>query len=339
MDIQDSTWIRRYLTYLNVERGLSVNTRRSYERDLKKLNQFLQTREKTLGNCEGNDLFLFLLEEKEQGRSARTLARYLATMRGLFSFLLLERIRIDDPTEYLSTPKLEQHLPYVLSEKVMDKLLDGPLKGSESEDNKKSENWKENEDNKKSGNVSPKKSIEKRKKEETKNLVLELRDHAILEVLYSCGLRVSELTGLTLKDLTLDTGYLRCRGKGDKERIVPLGEPAVHALEVYLQEARGQLLGEKTSELLFLNFRGGGLTRQGIWDILKKWAKEQGIKENVYPHLMRHSFATHMLDHGADLRSVQEMLGHVDISTTQIYTHVSRQHLVEVFRKAHPRAD
>lgn len=339
MDTQDLTWIRRYLTYLNVERGLSVNTRRSYERDLKKLNQFLQTREKALGNCEGNDLFLFLLEEKEQGRSARTLARYLATMRGLFSFLLLERIRNEDPTEYLSTPKLEQHLPYVLSEKVMDKLLDGPLKGSESKDDKKRENSKENEDNKKSGNVSPKKSIEKRKKEETKNLVLELRDHAILEVLYSCGLRVSELTGLTLKDLTLDTGYLRCRGKGDKERIVPLGKPAVHALEVYLQEARGRLLGEKTSELLFLNFRGGGLTRQGIWDILKKWAKEQGIKENVYPHLMRHSFATHMLDHGADLRSVQEMLGHVDISTTQIYTHVSRQHLVEVFRKAHPRAD
>lgn len=311
MDLEDSVWIRRYLTCLNVERGLSVNTRRNYERDLKKLQTFLQTRAKTLGNCEGNDLFLFLLKEKDQGRSARTLARYLATIRGLFSFLLLERERADDPTEYLSTPKLEQHLPYVLSEKVMDKLIDG------------------------SGN----KSIEKRTNEENKNHVLDCRDRAMLEVLYSCGLRVSELAGLTLKDLSLDTGYLRCRGKGDKERIVPLGELSVQALATYLQEARGQLLVKKNSDLLFLNFRGDGLSRQGIWEILKKWAKKKGIKENIYPHLMRHSFATHMLDHGADLRSVQEMLGHADISTTQIYTHVSRQHLIEVFRKAHPRED
>lgn len=323
MEIQDLTWIRRYLTYLNVERGLSVNTRRSYERDLKKLHTFLNARTKTFGNCEGNDLFLFLLEEKKQNRSARTLARYLATMRGLFSFLLLERMRSDDPTEYLSTPKREQNLPYVLSENVMDKLLD-----SSPKDQAKENDLEETET-----------SIKKKKKGEIKVLVLEIRDRAIIEVLYSCGLRVSELTGLALKDLTLENGYLRCRGKGDKERIVPLGEPAVHALQNYVAQAREHLLGKKNSDVLFLNFRGGGLTRQGIWEILKKWAKKQGIKENVYPHLMRHSFATHMLDHGADLRSVQEMLGHVDISTTQIYTHVSRQHLLDVFRKAHPRAD
>lgn len=311
MEIQDVAWIRRYLTYLNVERGLSANTRRSYERDLKKLHSFMNARTKSLVNCERNDLFLFLLEEKKQGRSARTLARYLATMRGLFSFLLLERMRSDDPTEYLSPPKLEQNLPYVLSEKVMDKLLDGSPQDREIESDSK----------------------------EIRSLVMELRDRAILEVLYSCGLRVSELTGLTLKDLTLETGYLRCRGKGDKERIVPLGDPAVQALQKYLQEARGRLLGKKSSDLVFLNFRGGGLSRQGVWEILKKKAKKQGIKENVYPHLMRHSFASHMIDHGADLRSVQEMLGHADISTTQIYTHVSRQHVLEVFRKAHPRAD
>lgn len=339
MDIQESTWIRRYLTYLNVERGLSVNTRRSYERDLKKLNKFLQTRSKTLVNCEGNDLFLFLLGEKGQGRSARTLARYLATMRGLFSFLLLEGKRSEDPTEYLSTPKLEQHLPYVLSEKVMDKLLGGSPKDQESENDKLGQQCNESKENEIKGIKSEKKSIEKRKNEENKNHVLDLRDQAILEVLYSCGLRVSELAGLTLKDLSLDAGYLHCRGKGDKERIVPLGEPSVLALENYLQEARGHLLGKKNSDLIFLNFRGEGLSRQGIWEILKKCAKKKGISQNVYPHLMRHSFATHMLDHGADLRSVQEMLGHADISTTQIYTHVSRQHLVEVFRKAHPRAD
>ncbi|MEA4902442.1 site-specific tyrosine recombinase XerD [Desulfitobacterium sp.] len=318
MKIQDSTWIRRYLTYLNVERGLSLNTRRSYERDLKKLYSFLKVKSKSFENCDGDDLSLFLLEEKKQGRSARTLARYLATMRGFFSFLLSERVRSDDPTEYLSTPKLEQNLPYVLSEQVMDKLLDSTPR-SITQDIKR-------ENDIETGNKS-------------KSLALELRDQAILEILYSCGLRVSELTGLSLKDLTLDTGYLRCRGKGDKERIVPLGEPAEQALQNYLHEARGHLLGRQTSEFLFLNSRGGELSRQGVWEILKKRAKRQGIKNNVYPHLMRHSFATHMLDHGADLRSVQEMLGHVDISTTQIYTHVSRQHLIDVFRKSHPRAE
>lgn len=305
MELQDATWLRKYLTYLNVERGLSINTRLSYERDLKKLHIFLHARTKNFGNCEGNDLFLFLVQEKKQGKSARSLARYLATMRGLFSFLLLERLRSEDPTEYLTPPKLEQNLPHVLSENVMDKLLAST-------------------------------SLETQSKKEK---VLLLRDRAILEVFYSSGLRVSEVVGLTLKDLTLETGYLRCRGKGNKERIVPLGEPAEQALQKYLKEARPYLSAHHNSDVLFLNFRGEKLTRQGIWEILKKWARKHGVKVNVYPHLMRHSFATHMLNHGADLRSVQEMLGHADISTTQIYTHVSRQHLVEVFRKAHPRAD
>lgn len=324
MEIQDQAWINRYLTYLNVERGLSANTRISYKRDLKKLHMFLNARTKNLENCEGNDLFLFLLQEKKQGRSARTLARYLATIRGLFSFLLLERLRSEDPTEYLATPKLEQNLPYVLSENVMDKLLDSPQQDK-------------NRENPLNSLIEKNKDKEGRK--ENRRLALELRDRTMIEVLYSSGLRVSELAGLMLKDLNLDTGYLRCRGKGNKERIVPLGEPASKALQEYLKEARSQLLGRKTSNLLFLNFKGEGLTRQGIWEILKKWAQKQGVKENIYPHLVRHSFATHMLDHGADLRSVQEMLGHADISTTQIYTHVSRQHLVEVFRRAHPRAD
>ncbi|WP_434511904.1 site-specific tyrosine recombinase XerD [Desulfitobacterium sp. AusDCA] len=320
MELQDLTWLRKYLTYLNVERGLSVNTRLSYERDLKKLHKFLHARTKDFGNCEGNDLFLFLVQEKKQGKSARSLARYLATMRGFFSFLLLERIREKDPTEYLSPPKLEQNLPHVLSENLMDKLL----ASTSSEDQAKENSSKDKSTERECG---------KRER------VLLLRDRAILEVFYSSGLRVSEVVGLTLKDFTAETGYLRCRGKGNKERIVPLGEPAEQALKKYLQEARTFLLGDKKSDILFLNLRGKNLTRQGIWEILKKWAQKHGVKENVYPHLMRHSFATHMLDHGADLRSVQELLGHADISTTQIYTHVSRQHLIEVFRKAHPRAD
>lgn len=326
MELQDATWLRKYLTYLNVERGLSINTRLSYERDLKKLDIFLHARTKNFGNCEGNDLFLFLVQEKKQGKSARSLARYLATMRGLFSFLLLERLRSEDPTEYLNPPKLEQNLPHVLSENVMDKLLastslETQIKRSDSEEK----------------NVKRERRETEGKNEKEK--VLLLRDRAIVEVFYSSGLRVSEVVGLTLKDLTLETGYLRCRGKGNKERIVPLGEPAEHALQKYLEEARPYLSAHYNSDVLFLNFRGKNLTRQGVWEILKKWARKHGVKENVYPHLMRHSFATHMLDHGADLRSVQEMLGHADISTTQIYTHVSRQHLVEVFRKAHPRAD
>lgn len=330
MELQDVTWLRKYLTYLNVERGLSTNTRLSYERDLKKLHIFLHARTKNFGNCEGNDLFLFLVQEKKQGKSARSLARYLATMRGLFSFLLLERLRDEDPTEYLNPPKLEQNLPHVLSENVMDKLLastssETQIKRSDSEEINVIRERRETEGN--------------REKGKEKEKVLLLRDRAIMEVFYSSGLRVSEVVGLTLKDLNLETGYLRCRGKGNKERIVPLGEPAEQALQKYLEEARPYLLADNNSDILFLNFRGKTLTRQGIWEILKKWARKHGVKENVYPHLMRHSFATHMLDHGADLRSVQEMLGHADISTTQIYTHVSRQHLVEVFRKAHPRAD
>lgn len=301
VDVEDSIWIKKYLIFLNVERGLSQNTRQSYERDLVKLQIFLNPRGKNINNCDGNDLFLFLLYEKDQGRSARTLARFLATLRGLFSFLQAEEIREDDPTEYLSTPKLEQNLPHVLSEKLLDRLLD-ESRSSDSED-------------------------------------INARNHAILEILYGCGLRVSELVGLKIHDVFVETRTIRCQGKGNKERIVPIGECALEALNYYLDGPRNRLAGNHKTEFLFLNTKGKGLSRQGVWNILKKWSQDQGISENIYPHKLRHSFATHLLDHGADLRSVQEMLGHADISTTQIYTHLSRQRLMEVFRKAHPRAD
>jgi integrase/recombinase XerD len=175
-------------------------------------------------------------------------------------------------------------------------------------------------------------------------MALEKRDRAMMEVFYSCGLRVSELTGLSMNDISLNLGFLRCRGKGDKERVVPLGEYSIQALNDYLQSARSVLLARNTrpnakaSQTLFLNARGCPLTRQGVWDVMKKRAARRGLRSNIYPHIIRHSFATHLLDHGADLRSVQEMLGHSDISTTQIYTHVSRKHLQDVFRKSHPRA-
>jgi integrase/recombinase XerD len=316
MEVLDKVWIKKYLTYLNVERGLSQNTRQSYERDLEKLEIFLKQRGKNIKYCDGNDLFLFLLHEKNQGRSARTLARFLATLRGLFSFLQEEELREDNPTEYLSTPKLEQNLPHVLSERLLDKLLDEPTHESIHEPMDENSNHQTN------------------LKDDTI-----LRNRAILELLYGCGLRVSELVGLRVQDVVFETRTLRCRGKGDKERIVPIGEYALEALKYYLAGPRERLAGKNKNDVLFVNTRGNRLTRQGIWNILKKWAQAHGVDENVYPHIFRHSFATHLLDHGADLRSVQEMLGHADISTTQIYTHLSRQRLIEVFRQAHPRAD
>lgn len=289
---------KQYLIYLQVERGLSENTRQAYERDLRKLLVFLKQRGTDFTGCVANDLFLFLLKLKEKGKSPRSIARCNATLRGFFSFMLDEGKRNDNPSTYLVTPKLNRPLPKVLSEATMDKLLQT---GEESE-------------------LAP-------------------RDLAILEVLYSSGLRVSELIGLRLSDLALDVGYVRCSGKGGKERIVPLGEPAVRALGCYINGLRGRLCGKQKCDILFLNVHGRPLTRQGIVYILKKWGQTHNLERTISPHMFRHSFATHLLDHGADLRSVQELLGHADIATTQIYTHLTRKRLVDVFRKAHPRAD
>ncbi len=290
--------LKQYLVYLNVERGLSENTRLAYERDLRQLMIFLTQRGTDFTVCEANDLFLFLLKWKGDGKSPRSIARCNATLRGFFAFMFEERKRNDNPSTYLVTPKLNQPLPKVLSEATMDKLL---LEGEAS--------------------------------------YLAPRDLAMLEVLYSSGLRVSELIGLRLSDVSLDVGYVRCLGKGNKDRIIPLGDPAVRAVEVYLNSLRKQLCSKQESDILFLNVHGRPLTRQGMVYILKKWGKSHKLERTISPHMIRHSFATHLLDHGADLRSVQEMLGHADISTTQIYTHLTRKRLLDVFRKSHPRAD
>lgn len=290
--------VRNYLTFLQVERGLSENTRQAYKRDLGQLAAYLSGREKNPMSCESNDLFLFILSMKSAGKSARSLARSTATLRGFFAFLLAEGLRTDDPTQYLNTPKLDKVLPHVMTESTVDKLLDSQDQSD-----------------------------------------LALRNLAMLEVLYSSGLRVSELIKLKIADVSLNVGYVHCLGKGGKERIVPLGEPAAFAVQNYLDGPRERLRGKNKTDILFLNARGTGMTRQGFWQILKDWSKEKGIEQNIFPHMLRHTFATHLLDHGADLRSVQELLGHADISTTQIYTHLSRQKLLEVFRKAHPRAE
>jgi integrase/recombinase XerD len=289
--------LKQYMIYLHVERGLSENTRQSYERDLRQLMIFLTQRGTDFSVCEANDLFLFLLKWKADGKSPRSIARCNATLRGFFAFMLDEGKRNDNPSTYLVTPKLNQPLPKVFSEETMDKLL---LAGEESD--------------------------------------LALRDLAMLEVLYSSGLRVSELIGLRLADVSLSVGYVRCLGKGNKERIIPLGDPAVRAVEGYLNSSRKRLCGKLESDILFLNVHGRPLTRQGMVYILKRWGKTHNLDRTISPHMIRHSFATHLLDHGADLRSVQEMLGHADISTTQIYTHLTRKRLLDVFRKSHPRA-
>lgn len=298
MDSITNFEINRYLTYLQVERGLSKNTCQAYKRDLRFLGIFLAERQKNYLNCEANDLFLFILFLKEQAKAARSIARYAASIKGLFDFLVAEGYRKDNPTGYLAHPRLGQTLPKVLSEPMMDKLL----AGSEEQTD------------------------------------LKIRNRAMIEVLYSSGLRVSELICLRLKDISLEAGYILCRGKGNKERLVPLGEPAIKAVRSYLNGSQQRLAGKKSSDILFLNSRGQQLTRQGFWQILKQWAHEHGLDQNISPHMLRHSFATHLLDNGADLRSVQELLGHSDISTTQIYTHLTRKRILDVFNKAHPRS-
>jgi integrase/recombinase XerD len=298
MDSTTNFEINRYLTYLQVERGLSRNTCQAYKRDLRFLGMFLAERQKNYLSCEANDLFLFIFFLKEQAKAARSIARYVASIKGLFDFLVAEGYRKDNPTGYLTHPRLGQTLPKVLSEPTMDKLLGGSEEQTD----------------------------------------LQIRNRAMIEVLYSSGLRVSELISLRLKDISLEAGYILCRGKGSKERLVPLGEPAIQAVRSYLNGSQQRLAGKKSSDILFLNSRGQQLTRQGFWQILKQWAHEHGLDQNISPHMLRHSFATHLLDNGADLRSVQELLGHSDISTTQIYTHLTRKRILEVFNKAHPRA-
>lgn len=287
----------QYLTYLQVERGLSKNTLQSYERDLRQLLSYLIQRNTNFSGCEPNDLFLFLLKSKEKGKAPRSIARSNATIRGFFAFLVDEGCRKDNPSTYLVSPKLSQPLPKVLSEPMVDRLL-----------------------------------------QVGEGTALSDRDAAMLEVLYSSGLRVSELINLRLTDVSLDVGFVRCVGKGSKERIVPLGETAVQAVEHYINGLRVRLCTKSKCDILFLNVHGRPLTRQGMVFILKKWAKAHDIEQTVSPHMFRHSFATHLLDHGADLRSVQEMLGHADIATTQIYTHLTRKRLLDVFKKSHPRA-
>ncbi|MGI6318690.1 MAG: site-specific tyrosine recombinase XerD [Firmicutes bacterium] len=291
--------LKDFIYFLSVEKGLAKNTLESYQRDLKKYLQFLNRQGITDFNETSKKIILeYIAEQKKNGLAVSTLTRNLASIRSFYQFLLQEQIIQENPAGELESPKAEKKLPTVLSLKDIELLLDQPQPR---------------------GNIG-------------------MRDKAMLELLYATGIRVSELVSLNLDNVNLKMGFLKCEGKGNKERIVPLGSVAIKSLQEYLQNGRSKLLKQKDEKALFVNQHGKRLTRQGFWKILKKYALRTGINTEITPHTLRHSFATHLLENGADLRSVQEMLGHADISTTQIYTQITRKKIKEIYNQTHPRA-
>jgi len=290
-------WLLRYLDYLVVEKGLSANTVAAYRTDLRRLQRALGPRRR-LEHARPADLAAVLKQMRVEGRSPRSVARWIVAVRGFFSHLVAEGALKEDPSGNLDAPRVWRSLPKVLSFAEVESLLNAPDRESPAG----------------------------------------LRDAAMLEVLYATGLRVSELIRLRLGDLHLDAGYLRCWGKGSKERVVPLGSAADAALQRYLAEGRPAFLQGRRTDCLFVNRRGAPMSRQGFWKIIKRYGSRAGIRTPLSPHVVRHSFATHLLENGADLRAVQIMLGHADTSTTQIYTHINRERLRRIYDDFHPRA-
>ncbi|TFE03140.1 site-specific tyrosine recombinase XerD [Jeotgalibacillus salarius] len=291
--------LQDFIQYMIVEKGLSKNTIQSYDRDLKSYIEYLMKVEQLHGICDVQRLHVlqFFQHLKQHGKSAKTIARHTSSIRSFHHYLMRNRICTQDPTEHLNTPKSEKTLPKVLNIEEVEALLESP------------------DMTKKSG----------------------LRDRAMLEVLYGTGMRVSELINLNADDVNLQMGFVKCRGKGNKERIIPIGKTASEVIEQYIQQARNKTR-KPGEQALFLNHHGKRLSRQGFWKILKGLTDKARIEKDLTPHTLRHSFATHLLENGADLRAVQEMLGHADISTTQIYTHVSTKRIREVYSQFHPRA-
>lgn len=289
--------LRLFLEYLSAEKGLATNTTASYRRDLEAFLAFLAAERIAWNRASEDDVGLFLRRQSRAGLSSRTTARHLSALRSFFRFLILDGHLARNPARTIAPPSMWRTLPKVLTVEEVEALLSRP------------------------GDDDPR----------------GLRDRAMLEVLYGAGLRVSELATLRTADVNLDEGFLVCRGKGGKERLVPLGASARRAVTLYRDGARPRLEREP-AEALFLTRRGGAFTRQGVWKLVRGYAREAGIAIKMSPHTLRHSFATHLLERGADLRSVQLMLGHSDITTTQIYTHVSRERLRRVYDQFHPRA-
>lgn len=292
--------IAEFLHYIRVERGLAKNTIESYERDLNQYEQYVKHVEglKGINEIDRQTIVYFLAHLKEKGRAETTIARMIASVRAFHQFALREKLADGDPSVHLDIPRASKRLPKVLSLEEVEALLEAP----------------------------------------TGNDFFSIRNRALLETLYATGMRVSELLNLTLTDTHLTMGFVRCVGKGNKERIIPLGGAATKAIEYYLEYSRLSLMKNNRHDTLFVNHHGRPLSRQGFWKVLKQLAKQAHIEKELTPHTLRHSFATHLLENGADLRAVQEMLGHVDISTTQIYTHVTKARMKDVYTQFHPRA-
>jgi len=296
-----SAAIAGFLTHVQVEKGLASNTLSAYRTDLAKFEDFVKRRKVALEAITQDHLVDFLAGLYRQKLESKTVARHLVTLRNFFRYAQVQELVAEDPTAHLESPKIRRSLPGYLRLEDVEKLLEQP----------------------------------------DQKTALGLRDRAMLEVLYSTGLRVSELTSLRVTDLDTKVGCVRCIGKGDKERIVPVGRKALGIVERYLRDGRPELLKPGkggAGAYLFVNRRGGRISRVGVWKILSAYGRRAGLRQALTPHMLRHSFATHLLERGADLRSVQLMLGHSDISTTQIYTHVVEERLKQIYKAHHPRA-
>jgi len=297
--------IDSFLNYLTVEKGFSVNTTDAYRNDLYQLAEFAEreiTKRSVMPvwtNFSRQDMLSYLLNLKERNYAVTTLARKVAAAKSFFGFMVAEGKIKGNPMENISSPKVGKPLPNAISISQVHQLIDQPAKLTTPEAK---------------------------------------RDRAMLELLYASGMRVSELLSLNLNDVDTKGCYVRCFGKGNKERLVPIYQQAANMVEEYITEVRLLFVRSEAEQALFVNQHGDRLTRQGLWQILKAYAKSAGLSKQVTPHTLRHSFATHMLSGGADLRSVQELLGHTNISTTQIYTHLTSEHIRRTYEKAHPRA-
>jgi integrase/recombinase XerD len=292
-------FIDEFMNYLSIERGLAQNTLLAYRRDLTKyLDHLSQKGVKTAKQVNREHISNFMFDLKKHDMSATTICRNLAAVKMFHRFLVRENLAKDDPTTLVDTPRLWKRIPSVLTQAEVESMILAA-----------------------SGRKAQ-----------------QIRDQAILEIFYASGLRVSELSDLKLTSINYDVGFVRAVGKGSKERIIPLGKKAREAVQKYLLQVRPKLIKKQANDVLFLSRLGKKISRQSIWAVIKYYARKANIKKTIKPHTLRHTFATHLLEHGADLRSVQEMLGHADISTTQIYTHVDKERLKSVHKQFHPRS-